>query len=64
MVSALNGGPAKPTFAPPLPFERGVRGRPTLVQNVETLAHLALIARHGAGWFRELGTRAIQARRW
>ena len=56
VVSALNGGPAKPTFAPPLPFERGVRGRPTLVQNVETLAHLALIARHGAGWFRELGT--------
>jgi len=56
LVSALNGGPAKPTFTPPLPFERGVRRRPTLVQNVETLAHLALIARHGAGWFRELGT--------
>ena len=58
VVSALNGGPAKPTFAPPLPFERGVRRRPTLVQNVETLAHLALIARHGAGWFRQLGTPA------
>ena len=58
VVSALNGGPAKPTFAPPLPFERGVRRRPTLVQNVESLAHLALIARHGAGWFRQLGTPA------
>ena len=28
LVSALNGGPAKPTFPPPLPFERGVRGAP------------------------------------
>jgi NADH:ubiquinone oxidoreductase subunit F (NADH-binding) len=56
LVNWLNGGEAKPTFVPPRPFERGVRGRPTLVQNAETLAHLALIARHGAAWFRELGT--------
>ena len=52
----LNGGEAKPTFTPPRPFQRGVDGRPTLVQNVETLANLALIARYGAGWFREAGT--------
>jgi NADH:ubiquinone oxidoreductase subunit F (NADH-binding) len=57
LVNFLNGGPAKPTFTPPRPFQRGVRGAPTLVQNVETLAHLALIARLGPDWFRALGTR-------
>jgi NADH:ubiquinone oxidoreductase subunit F (NADH-binding) len=58
LVSYLNDGRLLPTFTPPLPFERGVRRRPTLVSNAETLAHLALIARHGAEWFRELGTPA------
>jgi NADH:ubiquinone oxidoreductase subunit F (NADH-binding) len=55
LVSHLNGGAPKPTFSPPLPFERGVRRRPTLVNNAETLAHIALIARYGPRWFRELG---------
>lgn len=56
LVHWLNGGPAKPTFVPPRPFQRGVGGRPTLVQNVETLAHVALIARFGDAWFRGIGT--------
>jgi NADH:ubiquinone oxidoreductase subunit F (NADH-binding) len=42
LVHLLNGGPALPLHTPPRPFERGVRGRPTLVDNVETLAQLAL----------------------
>lgn len=59
LVNHLSGGPATPTFTPPMVFRRGVRRRPTLVNNAETLAHLALIARHGPDWFRALGT-AIQ----
>ncbi|HEY5195057.1 MAG TPA: NADH-ubiquinone oxidoreductase-F iron-sulfur binding region domain-containing protein [Solirubrobacteraceae bacterium] len=58
LVNHLNGGPATPTFTPPLPIERGVGHRPTLVNNTETLAHIALIARHGPKWFRQLGTTA------
>lgn len=56
LVNHLNGGPALPTFTPPMPFEQGVRRRPTLVSNAETFAHIALIGRHGSQWFRELGT--------
>jgi NADH:ubiquinone oxidoreductase subunit F (NADH-binding) len=57
LVHWLNGGEAKPTTTPPRPFERGVGKRPTLIDNVETLAHVALIARYGATWFRQAGTR-------
>jgi NADH:ubiquinone oxidoreductase subunit F (NADH-binding) len=58
LISGLEGREALPTFTPPLPFEHGLRKRPTLVNNAETLAHVALIARHGARWFRSLGTDA------
>jgi NADH:ubiquinone oxidoreductase subunit F (NADH-binding) len=56
LVRYLNTGEARPLAAPPRPFERGVDRRPTLVDNVETLAHLAMIAARGPAWFRELGT--------
>jgi NADH:ubiquinone oxidoreductase subunit F (NADH-binding) len=54
-AQSLSGGPALPVFRPPHTAERGVKGRPTLVQNVETLANLGLLARHGSAWFRRVG---------
>jgi NADH:ubiquinone oxidoreductase subunit F (NADH-binding) len=54
----LNRGKSLPTFIPPRPYERGYRGRPTLIQNPETLAQIALVARYGHLWYRELGTAA------
>ncbi|HEU5212998.1 MAG TPA: NADH-ubiquinone oxidoreductase-F iron-sulfur binding region domain-containing protein [Gaiellaceae bacterium] len=56
LLASLAGRPAKPAVKPPYPFERGVDGAPTLVQNAETLAHMALIARYGPHWFRSLGS--------
>jgi NADH:ubiquinone oxidoreductase subunit F (NADH-binding) len=58
VIHYLNGGDPLPTFVPPRPFERGYRNRPTLIQNPETLAQVALVARFGEHWYRELGTAA------
>ncbi len=55
LVSWLNGGDAKPAAIPPRPFDKGVGRRPTLISNVETFAHIALIARFGPSWFRNAG---------
>jgi NADH:ubiquinone oxidoreductase subunit F (NADH-binding) len=54
LVNWINTRDARPVFGS-RPFERGVGGRPTLVDNVETLAHVGLIARFGPKWFRAVG---------
>lgn len=56
VVSRVAGGQSKPRFAMHRSADKGVNDQPTLIQNAETLAHVALIARHGADWFRQLGT--------
>jgi len=55
-VNRASGGPSKPKFNLQRSAEKGVDDRPTLVQNAETLAHVATIARYGSDWFRKLGT--------
>jgi NADH:ubiquinone oxidoreductase subunit F (NADH-binding) len=56
VLAGIEGRDALPKDKARLVVEFGLRGRPTLVHNAETLAHLALIARRGARWFREEGT--------
>ena len=54
-VHYINSGDARPTTTPPRTSQQGVAGRPTLVQNVESLANVALIARCGDRWYRSAG---------
>jgi NADH:ubiquinone oxidoreductase subunit F (NADH-binding) len=58
LVSTLDGGPGLPSYREHSVRERGVGGAPTLIQNVETVAQVALVARYGADWFRGFGTAA------
>ena len=55
VVHYINAADARPTTTPPRMSESGVSGRPTLVQNVESLAYTALIARFGQWWYRSAG---------
>ncbi|MBI0434536.1 NADH-quinone oxidoreductase subunit F [Roseomonas sp. KE0001] len=54
-ISSVEGGFPFPRLKPPFPFQQGVHGAPTLVNNVETLAHVPHILRHGAAWYQALG---------
>jgi len=55
LLSALEGGRAIPRAKPPYPAVSGLWGRPTVVNNVETLANIPHIVGRGAAWFRGLG---------
>lgn len=57
VVHAIESGDPRPIDRTARLTDSGLRGRPTLVQNVETLAHLGLIARYGGDWFRSVGSR-------
>jgi NADH:ubiquinone oxidoreductase subunit F (NADH-binding) len=54
LANFVGGGEGKPRDVSA--YREGVGGKPTLVSNTETFAHLGLIARYGPDWFREAGT--------
>lgn len=56
VVNAIGNDDPRPTDHIVRLTESGLRGRPTVVQNVETLAHLGLIVRFGGAWFRSIGS--------
>ncbi|HLG07530.1 MAG TPA: NADH-ubiquinone oxidoreductase-F iron-sulfur binding region domain-containing protein [Gaiellaceae bacterium] len=65
MLESMEGRRAMPRLKPPFPSEVGYLGRPTLINNVETLAHVPAILRNGGEWWAGLGTRgAVGTRLW
>lgn len=56
LISSCEGLPGEPKTRPPFPVTRGYLGHPTVVNNVETFAHVARILDRGAEWFFEMGT--------
>ncbi len=55
-LEVIEGRPPKPRQKPPYPATSGLFGKPTVVNNVETIANVAPILRNGAAWFRTYGT--------
>jgi len=56
LLESLEGKRGIPRIRPPYPPVRGYHGKPTVVNNVETLANVPAIVRNGAAWYRSLGT--------
>jgi NADH-quinone oxidoreductase subunit F len=56
LIQSLEGKRGMPKLRPPYPVERGFRGKPTIINNVETLACVPWIVRHGAAEFAAMGT--------
>ncbi len=56
LINSIHGRRGEPITRPPYPTHSGLWGRPTVVNNVETLANIAPIIEKGSGWFRSIGT--------
>jgi len=56
LFESLEGGRGEPRIKPPYPTDFGLFGKPTVINNVETLANVAPIIENGAEWFKSMGT--------
>lgn len=56
LIQSIEGERGMPSPKPPFPAHKGVWGKPTIINNVETYANIAQIITHGAKWFRSIGT--------
>ena len=56
LIASIEGERGMPRSKPPFPANKGLFGRPTLINNVETLANIPVIIRNGAKWFSSMGT--------
>lgn len=56
LIHSMEGKRGEPTLKPPFPAEAGYLGKPTNVNNVETLANIPIILTKGAEWFASIGT--------
>jgi len=57
LIASLEGGRGIPREKPPFPAEKGLFGRPTVVNNIETLANVPAILENGPTWFKAIGTK-------
>lgn len=57
LLSSIEGKKGRPRVKPPYPTQEGLWGKPTLINNVETLANLPKILEKGADWYRSIGTK-------
>ena len=55
LLESIEGKKGQPRFKPPFPAMFGLYGRPTVINNTETLASIPDIVRQGPDWFREIG---------
>jgi NADH:ubiquinone oxidoreductase subunit F (NADH-binding)/NAD-dependent dihydropyrimidine dehydrogenase PreA subunit len=57
LISSIEGSRGMPRSRPPFPAEKGLWGKPTVINNVKTLASVPVILDHGADWFASIGTK-------